>query len=282
MLKLGRWLRQHLLKLICLFPVVCCYAVGSVALAGSPVSATSQAQLTGLDIFTELDRRHNSNYVDFEVSLEMELRSKPDASPKKRSLRIRQIEAPDGDQVMVIFDAPKNVRGTALLTHTFPDKIDDQWLYLPAFARVKKIASRSKAGAFAQSQFSYEDLTVPYVDKYEYTLLGEESLDGLPCWRVERRAVVDYSGYSREEYWIDQAAYRTLKVHYFDGQGELKKVLKLGDYRAYSDERWKPHHMHMQNVQTKRETTLIWQTYIFGTGLSSERDFSVSSLRRAR
>ena len=285
-----KWLRKHALKLVCLFPVLCCYAVGPVAVAGSPVPTnpsnvdpgTDSEPKSGLEIFAELDRRHNSNYVDFEVSLDMEILRRPNTPPKKRSLRIRQIEAPEGDRVMVIFETPKNIRGTALLTHTYPDKIDDQWLYLPEFARVKKIASRSKAGSFVQSEFSYEDLTVPYVHKYDYKLLGEESVDGLLCWRIERRANFDYSGYSREEYWIDQAQYRTLQVHYFDAQGVLKKVLKLGDYQAYSDELWKPHFMHMQNVQTKRETTLVWQKYNFANGLSSDRDFSVTSLRRAR
>ena len=236
----------------------------------------------GFDVFAELDRRHNHGYVDFSVDLTMELRRGKDARPVLRALSIRQFEKAAGDKVLVVFNTPANIRGTALLTHTHADEVDDQWLFLPAFKRVKKIATRNKSGSFVQSEFSFEDLTVPFLHKYTYRLLRQEACASTSCFVVERRAKDKHSGYSKEHYWIDTDAYRTHRVEYFDRRGRLQKVLTLDEYRPYTDILWKPHLMVMNNQLNGRSTTLRWDSYQFDQGLGEDRDFSIASLRRVR
>ena len=265
--------------------LVICLVIAAVSVgAGVARGALTAGDVTGLDVFTELDRRHNTNYQDFEVPLTMELWRRGATKPVERSLRIKQLEgdAETGHKVLVVFDKPASIRGTALLTHTHADADDDQWLYLPAFARVKKIASRNRTGSFVQSEFSFEDLVVPYIEKYTYTLVGEETLDGEPCVVVERRSKDRFSGYSKEVFWIDTKHYRVLQVHYFDRNDRHKKVLRLSDYRAYSDLLWKPHLMVMDNLVSGRSTTLRWGEFDFGRDLQADRDFSVASLRRSQ
>ena len=102
-----------------------------------PVAELSaDARTRGLQIFTEADQRHNQNYQDFDVAVTMELFRRAGAKPVQRRLRIRQLEVDAGDQVMVVFEAPAAIRGTALLTHTHLQGDDDQWLFLPSLKRV--------------------------------------------------------------------------------------------------------------------------------------------------
>ncbi len=244
--------------------------------------ATNPSTL-GRQIFAEGELRHNSNYEDFEVSLRMILKS-PSGRETLRDLRIRQLEVPDaGDKVLVVFDKPANIRGTALLTHTHITREDDQWLFLPALKRTKKIAQRNKSGPFVGSEFSYEDLAVPELDKYDYRYLREDQLEGHPVHVVERRSRDEYSGYAREVFWIDQDNYTWLKVEYFDkDDGKAIKVLHLSNYQSYGEQRRKPHLMAMHNLESGKSTELHWDQYLFSRGFSADRDFSVSSLRRAR
>jgi hypothetical protein len=235
----------------------------------------------GLAIFTEADKR-NSGYGDLEVELKMILRTAKGAA-SERNLRIRQMEVPaDGDRVLVVFDTPADIRGTALLSHAHKVAGDDQWLFLPALKRVKKIASRNKSGAFLGSEFSFEDLALPELEKYSYRYIREDSHHGVDCYVVERRSKEKYSGYAKEHYWLDKDEYRTLRVDYFDRRDNPVKLLKVVDYRLYNETFWKPGRMLMENLRTKKSTELVWRDYNFAAGFDADRDFSVNSLRRAR
>ena len=97
----------------------------------------------------------------------------------RRSLKIRQLEvAADGDKLLVVFDTPKNIRGTALLSYSHKFASDDQWLYLPAMKRVKRITSHNRSGPFLSSEFAYEDLALQEVEKFRYRLIDTQQLDG--------------------------------------------------------------------------------------------------------
>ena len=169
-----------------------------------------------------------------------------------------------------------------MLSHAHKIDSDDQWLFLPALQRVKKIASRNKSGAFLGSEFSFEDLAVPELEKYTYRFIRDDNLDGVECYVVQRVAKDKYSGYAKEHYWLDQQEYRTLRVDYFDERDVQVKQLKLSGYELYLSDYWKPKRMLMQNLRSKKSTELVWHDYQFGVGLSADRDFSVNSLRRAR
>lgn len=235
----------------------------------------------GREIFEEADAR-NSGYGDLEVELQMILRTARGVATQ-RDLRIRQLEVPeDGDKVLVVFDAPADIRGTALLSHAHKIADDDQWLYLPAIKRVKKISTRNRSSAFVGSEFSFEDLALPELDKYRYRYLRDEDLDGQPCFVIERISIAEYSSYSRELYWLDMAEYRTLRVEYYDERETPEKILKVTGYARHQDQYWKAGRMLMENLRSGRSTELLWRNYQFGLGLGAERNFSVASLRRAR
>ena len=127
--------------------------------------AAASAEQQGLALFTTADQR-DSGWVDGRAELEMILRN-AQGEESHRSLRIDTLEvAGDGDKSLTVFDAPRDIKGTAFLSYTHALAADDQWLYLPALKRVKRIASANKSGPFVGSEFAYEDITSQEVEKF--------------------------------------------------------------------------------------------------------------------
>jgi hypothetical protein len=235
----------------------------------------------GHAIFLEKDRRE-SGYGDLQVQLEMVLRDRR-GTESRRELSISQLEMPeDGDRLLVVFDTPKPIRGTALLSYSYRTDPDDQWLYLPATKRVKRIASQNKSGPFLSSEFAYEDMVLQDLEKFHYRLLARERCGEAPCYRVERRPLDPHSGYQRQEVLLDEATLRVERIDYFDRHGRPLKILHADEYQLFEDRFWKAGRMVMENLQTGKITELLWRDYRFGVGLTAERDFSTNSLMRAR
>ena len=183
----------------------------------------------GLAIAIEADNR-DTGWIDQSADLEMILRNKQGES-SERTLQINTLEVQgDGDKSLTIFDNPRDIKGTAFLSHTHALIPDDQWLYLPALKRIKRIASANKSGPFVGSEFAYEDLTSQEVEKYKYKWLRDESLDGRDTFVNERYPQYENSGYTRQIAWIDKQMYQPLKVEFYDRKNSLLKTLIFSDY----------------------------------------------------
>jgi outer membrane lipoprotein-sorting protein len=250
------------------------------------VSATQVVAETpeekGLQIAQEADRR-DQGFGDWRAELKMILGNRHGES-STRELRMQGLESPDqkdGDKSMIVFDKPRDVKGTALLTYTHVLEPDDQWLYLPALKRVKRISSNNKSGPFMGSEFAYEDFTSQEVAKYKYKWLRDEPCGELTCFVVERIPQYENSGYTRETTWVDQTEYRIQRVDFYDRKDSLLKTLRLEDYRQYLDKYWRAHDLSMENHQTGKTTRLSWSDYEFRVGLE-ESDFTKDRLKRMR
>jgi outer membrane lipoprotein-sorting protein len=234
----------------------------------------------GLAIATEADRR-DQGFGDYTNDIKMVLRNKQ-GQESTREIRSKTLEmADDGDKILTIFDAPRDVQGTALLSFTHKEGPDDQWLYLPALKRVKRIASDNKSGPFMGSEFAYEDITSREVDKYTYKYLRDETYDGMDVFVMERYPKDEKSGYTRQVIWLDKDNYKERKIDYYDRKDSLLKTLVFTDYRLYGDRFWRAGDMYMENHQTGKSTRLLQTDFRFNVGLT-ERDFDQNSLKRAR
>jgi len=247
----------------------------------APRSAAAQSAADeGLALARQIEAR-DEGFGNFEAELRMVLRNRH-GEESIRQMRTRTLEVDgDGDKSLVIFDQPRDVEGTALLSFTHREGSDDQWLYLPALHRVKRIASDNKAGPFMGSEFAYEDIASQEVEKYTYRHLGEEVVDGVPMFVLERTPVDPKSGYSRHVGWYDQDELRVRKVDFYDRRGELLKTLTYHGYQQYLGRYWRADRFEMVNHRTGKSTTLHWDRYDFGVGLD-ERDFDQNALKRAR
>jgi len=248
-----------------------------------PMFAVNGAQSPaekGRAIAVEANRR-DSGWGDLRTRMEMVLRNRQGQESRRR-IRTRLLEVDgDGDKSLLVFEFPRDVKGTALLSYSHAVKADDQWLFLPAIKRVKRIASANKSGPFMGSEFAYEDLTSQEVAKYHYRWLRDEELDGRLAFVIERRPAYEHSGYTRQVAWVDKSNYRPLKVDYYDRKNALLKTLTVHGYREYLDRYWRPDRMEMVNHQTGKSTTLRWSDYRFKTGLR-DRDFDRNALKRVR
>ena len=242
------------------------------------LAATPEEQ--GLAIAQEADMR-DSGYKNYTNDVKMILKNKQ-GQESIREIRSKTLEVDgDGDKSMTIFDKPRDVKGTALLSFTHKEGADDQWLYLPALKRVKRIASDNKSGPFMGSEFAYEDITSQEVEKYTYKFLKDDTLDGMDVFVFERYPVDRKSGYTRQIIWMDKENYKERKIEYYDRKNALLKTLVFADYNLYRDKFYRAQDMHMVNHQTGKSTRLLQSNYNFDVELS-DRDFDKNSLKRAR
>ncbi|GMQ96368.1 MAG: outer membrane lipoprotein-sorting protein [Gammaproteobacteria bacterium] len=245
-----------------------------------PEALAETAQEKGLAIAVEMDQR-DTGWGDMTADMQMILRNKR-GDESLREIRVKSLEmANDGDKSLTIFDRPRDIKGTAFLSFTHALKPDDQWLYLPALKRVKRISSSNKSGPFMGSEFAYEDLSSQEVEKYTYKWLKNDTLDGRDVFVVERYPAYKHSGYKRMIVWIDMKIYKPLKLEFYDRKNALLKTLTFHDYKPYLEKYYRPDRMEMKNHQTGKSTTLTWADYQFGTGLS-DRDFDRNALKRTR
>lgn len=258
--------------------VLCLVLIALPAAAGAAESASAK----GLRIATEADQ-HFSGFGDSVAAMRMILRN-AQGDKAVRALRIKTLEVNaegEGDRSLVIFDQPRDIAGTALLSYAHAVEADDQWLYLPELRRVKRISGANRAGPFMGSEFAFEDLTAPEVAKYSYLWLRQAPCGALTCHVIERRPRYSDSGYSRQEVWLDQEELRPLRIDFFDRRGDKIKTLIYMDYRLYENRFWRAHDLYMENLRTGKTTRLLVSGFAFRTGLT-EADFSRASLKRVR
>ena len=255
--------------------------LGIVILGSLAFSATAQTpEERGLEIAEKADQA-DRGFESSEVNLRMVLRNKQ-GQESERLMENRTLElTDDGDKSLIVFKSPPDVDGTATLTYTHKTGPDDQWLYLPAIKRVKRISSDNKSGPFMGSEFAYEDLSSDEIEKYTYKFVREESFNGFRTAVVEQDPVDPKSGYTRRLVWYNlEKDYRLEKGEFYDRKNSLLKTLTYGDYNQYLGKHWRAGHFKMINHQTGKETELFFEGYKFKTGVT-DADFTQNSLRRA-
>ena len=253
--------------------------VGTLGFYLPTVTAQTEEE-KGLAIAVEADKR-DVGFVDSTANMKMVLRNRS-GKESVRNVRVKTLEVTgDGDKSLSIFDEPADVKGTASLTWSHSQKPDEQWLYLPALKRVKRISSKNKSGPFMGSEFAFEDIGSQEVDKYTYKYLRDETLAGADTFVLERYPTDKNSGYTKQVAWIEKERYIALKVEYYDRKGALLKTLNASGFEQFLDKHWRPTQMDMVNHQSGKSTTLRFENYAFKTGLS-DRDFAKNALKKLR
>ena len=250
----------------------------SCALTFSYQSFAQTAEEKGLEIAKKVEQS-DQGFHDSEAEMVMVLRNKH-GEESTRNIRSKVLEVNgDGDKSMSIFDKPRDVKGTAFLTWSHGLKADQQWIYLPALKRVKRISSRNKSGPFMGSEFAYEDLSSQEVEKYSYKYLKDDMIDGAKTWVIERIPAYKHSGYKKIVSWIDQDKLVALKSVYYDRKNALLKTLTLSNYKLYEGKYWRPSNLTMINHQNGKSTKLAFNNYRFKTGLTA-KTFTKNALKR--
>ena len=234
------------------------------------------AEDRGLAIMEE-QRRVNSGYRDEMVLFKMILvNAKGDRS--ERTLEMRTLEGPEaGDKTLLIFKDPPDVRGTSLLTHENRVGDDDQWLYLPALRRARRIASSNRSSSFVGSELAYEDLAPNEITKHQYKYLREDTVDGVSIWVIESTPRFKDSGYSRRELFVRKDNHQMARTNSFDHKGQLLKVARWDGWWKVTARRWRARSLGVENVQSGKSTILEVLDIKIGNGYSPG-DFSARAL----
>ncbi len=286
---MNKWLKPHWpLKMLGLQRIVVGVLLSTVVLASGTglegasldLSKYPTDEAKGLAIAEAADKR-DSGWKDWSAVANMILVNRH-GEKSTRVMRMKALEQEtDGDKRLIVFDRPRDVKGTAFLVFTKKVGYDDQWLYLPALKRVKRISSRNQSGPFVGSEFAYEDLSSQEVEKYTYKYLKTETVDGMETYVIERIPVDKRSGYTKQIAWIDTEEYRNLRTDYYDRKGQLLKTFTAENYKLYVDNYWRADRFVMNNVQNGKRTDLVWAGYKFMQNLK-DSDFNQKSLKRAR
>ena len=230
----------------------------------------------------EVSKKADEVMSGFEDSKALMTMTLINASGQKRVRQMKAIslELEGGDKSLMEFISPSDVKGTKFLNYEHALKDDEQWLYLPALKRVKRISSKNKSGSFMGSEFSYEDLSAFNIDKYTYKK-GEvkiKSIEGLDYYIVLRVPSSKTSGYTKQISLVNTKTFLTLQVDYYDRKKSLLKTAYFKDYKKISGV-YRIGKIHMKNFQNNKDSILVWTKQSIKNSLR-EKDFNKRALKK--
>ncbi len=241
------------------------------------LTATSLMALSNMEIAQKSDQVGDG----FESSIAKTEMILINASGQKsvRQMEMKTLEGENGDKTISTFLTPADVKGTKTLTHEHVDRDDDQWLYLPALKRVKRIASSNKSGSFMGSEFSYEDIGNQNYNKFTYGDKVEEvDLNGVKCYKGTRIPKDGNSGYTKQISWVSMDNFLLQQVEYYDRKSELLKTATFSDHKQI-DGVWRVGKIEMKNHQNDKSTVLTWKEDKIKVGLTA-KEFNKRMLKQ--
>ncbi len=180
----------------------------------------------------------------------------------------------DNDYVLSRFVSPGDVAGTGLLAEEFSDRDDDQFLYLPALKRTRRISSSDKSDSFMGTDFSFEDMESFEEKDWDHKKLGEETLDGRKVWVVESRPKsekkIKESAYSKLVSKVDLERNLTLVSDYFNKKDEHIKTFKGLNPKEYGG-LWRFDRIEMRTLKDGHTTVIEYSDTKLNTGLEVSR-----------
>ena len=236
--------------------------------AAISVFALSAQEPSGLEIMQKVYERPTGDDLVSDLTMTL-TNSRGDT--RERKVRQFRKEFQDGERKVMFFLAPADVKDTSFMSWSWdaPGKDDDQWIYLPALKRVKRIASDSKSDYFMGSDFTYDDLGERHPSEDTHRLIGTETIDGETVYLVESVPKQPGSMYSRAVSWVVRDKWVGLKKEFFDPQGRSLKTLTVKKY-ARIDGFWVLLEFEMENVQKKHRTTMRIENVAIDRGVDDE------------
>jgi hypothetical protein len=232
------------------------------------------AQSDPRKIVEEAQRRAESKSQRYEGLLQV-LDSKGKVADK-RWLFMR-LGSHGRSKAVLRFITPAEVKGVALLIVNHPDRASDQWMWTPALQRERRIALQDRSTRFFGTDFSFEDLEERDVNQYDYRLLGEETIDGAPCWRVESTpSQKKISQYTKSHVWIRKDNYVLAQVESYI-KTDVVRRLKYSDFVQVQGI-WTGRRLEMSDLRRKSRTILTLDKLEYNIPLKDE-DFTLQALR---
>lgn len=253
------------------------FAIGWIAASPFVSEVSSEETITGLQVVEKVFNRPEGADVQADLTMAL-INSRGDQ-------RVREIKqfTKDFDKMekkIMFFVAPADVRNTSFMNWSYEEaeKNDDQWIYLPALKKVKRISSDSKSDYFMGSDFTYDDLGDRHPADDSHKLLREETIHGEDCYVVESIPKEEEYMYSRTVTWIIKDRWIGLKKEFYDEDEELLKILTVKKYEKIKDY-WIILQTEMHHVQKDHRTTMALENVIIDSGIPDNK-FTERMMRR--
>ncbi len=245
-------------------------------LLAASVAAPAAAQ-SAREIMQEAQRRTEASSQRYEGLLQV-----IDARGKITDKRweYTRLGSHGASKSVLRFTAPAEVKGVALLVLNHPDRASDQWMWTPAIARDRRIALQDRSTRFFGTDFSFEDLEERDVDQYDFSLLGEESMGGVACWRIEAKPrQTKTSQYTRSRVWVRKDNYAYVQIEN-DIKNDLVRRLKYSQLEQVQGI-WTARLLEMADLRRNSRTILKLEKLQYNVPMKDD-EFTLQSLRRER
>lgn len=193
------------------------------------------------------------------------------------SERVREIlqfmkDFGDVEKKVMFFESPADVRNTSFMnwSYTVVGQDDDQWIYLPALKKVKRISSDSKGDYFMGSDFTYDDLGDRHPSSDTHTVIGREDVSGESCFVVQSIPNEEEYIYGRTVSWIVEDKWVVVKKDFYDEDGELLKTLTVDEYGDISGY-WVVTRSTMHHAQRDHTTIMALEDIQLDTGIPESK-----------
>ena len=201
---------------------------------------------------------------------------------QKRVRKIRQFIKDNGKvkKKIMFFISPADVKNTSFMNWSYDDdtKDDNQWIYLPALKKIKRLSNEDKSDYFMGSDFTYDDLGDRKPNEDTHKILREEKYNGEDCYVVESIPKEEDYMYSKTITWVIKDKWIGIKKEFYDEDGEHLKTLEIKDYKKIKNY-WMIVHSEMNNVQKQHKTIMKFDDLKVDTGIPDSK-FSERMMRR--
>ena len=220
--------------------------------------------LTGDELAQQMDSRKTP--IDSKIDLLMTLTNK---KGKTRSSSIHSINKDDGAKQIIWFLAPADDKGVSFLKIEHDDRDDEMRMWLPAFKKIRRISAKKRSDSFMGSDMSYEDMSSRQLDKFIFTLIGQEVYDSISCYLLESIPKGETrTEYSRHITWVDSTLLIPLKEESYDKSGQLLKekyfsYTMIKEYQILKK-------VQVTNIQKNHSTTLNFDNIELDTGVADD------------
>jgi len=200
-----------------------------------------------------------------------------DQTRERKTTTVSKLQKNGVDSSLLVrFATPADIKGTGFLQIEHSEGDDDQWIYLPALKKSRRLVANNKKDSFVGSDFSYGDISLPKVDAYTHSVLRSENLSGQDCYVIESvpkdDTVKHDSGYSKKTIWVRKDNFLEAKVEYYDLSGRLLKTQITGNHKMVEPDtqRWVALRREMINHQTAHKTILTFDSVESGLSLADD------------
>jgi hypothetical protein len=215
------------------------------------------------------------------------------------------------------FMTPEDMRGISSVIWRYTDlnKDYDQWLWIPALRKVRKLGAGDREDSFGGMDIDYDDMVLRSPSDDSYKILRVETVDdkfiakqrevmsdskdidkitgyfkneayGHKMWVIESVPKERRMSYDKRVLWFEQNIYRMVKSDWYDEKGRLVRIA----YRTYAEHPFygtdRKHtfenYTYVKNALTGHHTEMNVLKVSFNDPAVKPEMFSIRRLMRSR